>query len=132
MEHAQGSPKDLVSSCDRSRRITISCLTARVTDVYTLATPAVSCALHVAEDAREGLSQILHRVLAVLALGLRLAALPMERHPGRRWLFGAAADGRCTAHGARLGSCGNRGSGLPDRTDLFELCYAINMYGRPV
>lgn len=108
MEHAQGPPEDLVSSRDRSRRIIISYLVARVPDVYALATSAVSCALHVAKDARERLSQILHGILAVLALGLRLAALSMERHPGRRWFyFGAAADGRRAAHGARLRSCEN-------------------------
>lgn len=36
------------------------------------------CRLHVAENPGKGLSQVLHGVLRVLALILRLAALPME------------------------------------------------------
>lgn len=88
-----------MSSCFWCRLI-VRYLTARALDVHALAASALSYGLHVAKNPSEGLSQILHRVLGVLARDLRLAALPVERQPGRRRFFSASADGRRAAHRA--------------------------------
>lgn len=89
--------------------VIIRYLIARVPDVYTLATSAISCGLHVPKYPSKGLSQILHGVLAVLTRDLRLATLSMERHSRwqRRWFIGTSADGRRAAHRARLRSYEN-------------------------
>lgn len=101
MEHAQGSPENFMSSCYCCRPIIISYLIARVSDVYTLATSAISCGLHVAKYTGKSLSQILHCVFGVFTRSLRLTTLSMKRHSRRKWwFFSTSADGRRAAYRA--------------------------------